>query len=53
MDVYERIQAGDMQLNAAVAAAFVYHVANREERLPRKPLPPPQAAPRTTSDTQR
>jgi Zn-dependent M28 family amino/carboxypeptidase len=42
MDVYERIQAADMMKNAVIVASFVYHAANREERLPRKPLPKPQ-----------
>ncbi len=39
MDVYERIQAPDMMKNAVIVASFVYHAANREELLPRKPLP--------------
>ena len=43
MDVYERIQAADMKQNAVIVAAFVYHAANRDEKLPRKPLPRPQA----------
>jgi carboxypeptidase Q len=42
MDVYERIQAADMMKNAVIVASFVYHAANREEKLPRKPLPKPQ-----------
>ncbi len=42
MDVYERIQEEDLRKNAVIVAAFVYHAANREEKLPRKPLPPPQ-----------
>jgi carboxypeptidase Q len=42
MDVYERIQAGDMMRNAVIVASFVYNAANREEKLPRKPLPKPQ-----------
>jgi carboxypeptidase Q len=42
MDVYERIVPGDMMHNAVVVAAFAYHAANREELLPRKPLPRPQ-----------
>jgi Zn-dependent M28 family amino/carboxypeptidase len=42
MDVYERIQAADMMKNAVIVASFVYHTANREEKLPRKPLPKPQ-----------
>ncbi len=43
MDVYDRVQAPDMIQNAVIVASFVYHAANREQRLPRKPLPPPQA----------
>jgi hypothetical protein len=46
MDVYERIQARDMMHNAVIVASFVYHAANRDEKLPRKPLPKPQAPPR-------
>ena len=45
MDVWERLQAGDMMKNAVIVASFVYHAANREQALPRKPLPkvtPPQ-----------
>jgi carboxypeptidase Q len=37
MDTFERLQADDLMLNAAVVAAFVYHAANREALLPRKP----------------
>jgi Zn-dependent M28 family amino/carboxypeptidase len=43
MDVFERIQAGDMMKNAVIVASFVYHTANRDQKLPRKPLPKPQA----------
>jgi carboxypeptidase Q len=42
MDVYERIQPNDMMRNAVIVAAFVYNTANRDEKLPRKPLPKPQ-----------
>ena len=42
MDVYDRIQRGDMMQMAAVVATCVYHAANRDEQLPRKPLPKPQ-----------
>jgi hypothetical protein len=45
MDVYERVQPADMMKNAVIVASFVYHAANREERLPRKPLPKPQPPP--------
>ncbi len=30
--------------NAVILASFVYHAANRAEKLPRKPLPAPQPA---------
>ena len=39
MDVYERIQAEDVMKAAVIAATFVYHTANRDELLPRKPMP--------------
>ena len=39
MDGYERIQEEDMRKNAVIVAAFAYQAANREEKLPRKPLP--------------
>src|SRR5437773_1305173 len=42
MDVYERVQAQDMMQNAVIVAAFVYLTANRNEKLPRKPLPAAQ-----------
>jgi carboxypeptidase Q len=44
MDVYERIQATDMMRNAVIVASFVYNTANRDEKLPRKPLPKVTAA---------
>ena len=50
MDVWERLQAGDMMKNAVIVASFVYHAANRDQMLPRKPLPkpqPPQTPPAT------
>jgi carboxypeptidase Q len=42
MDDYERLQAADVMKNAVIVATFVYHAANRESMLPRKPLPKPQ-----------
>jgi hypothetical protein len=53
MDVYERIQEEDMRKNAVIVAAFVYHAANRDERLPRKPLPAPQGRRETTATAAR
>jgi carboxypeptidase Q len=41
MDVYERIQEEDMRKNAVIVASFVYLAANRDQALPRKPLPKP------------
>jgi Zn-dependent M28 family amino/carboxypeptidase len=40
MDVYERLQADDMKQASTIMAAFVYNAAMRDEKLPRKPLPP-------------
>jgi Zn-dependent M28 family amino/carboxypeptidase len=45
MDVYDRLQTSDMMKNAVIVASFVYDAANRDQMLPRKPLPkalPPQ-----------
>jgi len=42
MDVYERIQEPDMKQMAVIVASFVYLTANRDEMIPRKPLPKPQ-----------
>ncbi len=44
MDVYDRLQKGDLMQAAAVMAAFAYQTAMREEMLPRKPLPKPRPA---------
>jgi carboxypeptidase Q len=41
LDSYERLQPGDMMKNATIAAGFAYLAANRDEKLPRKPLPAP------------
>jgi Zn-dependent M28 family amino/carboxypeptidase len=49
MDVYERIQEADMKQNAVIVASFVYHAANRDDKLPRKPLPRPQGGGRGTA----
>ena len=35
--------AGDMMKNATIAASFAYLAANRDEKLPRKPMPAPGA----------
>jgi carboxypeptidase Q len=46
MDVYDRIQADDMKQASVIMAAFVYNAAMRDEKLPRKPMPPAQQAAR-------
>jgi carboxypeptidase Q len=40
-DVYERLQPGDLKQIATVEAIFVYNAAQRDQMLPRKPLPNP------------
>jgi len=45
MDVYERLQEPDMKQMAVIVASFVYLTANRDEMIPRKPLPPPSTSP--------
>ena len=45
MDVYDRVQRADMMQMAAIVTSFVYNAANRDEPLPRKPLPKPQPPP--------
>jgi len=47
-DVYERIPPEDLMKNAVIVASFVYQTANRDERLPRKPLPKPRPQPTAT-----
>jgi Zn-dependent M28 family amino/carboxypeptidase len=54
MDTFDRLQAQDLMQNAVIVAAFVAQTANRDEKLPRKPLPkaPPSAAPSATPTSQ-
>ena len=44
LDYYERLQPGDIQKMATIAAGFAYFAANRDEKLPRKTLTIPVAA---------
>jgi Zn-dependent M28 family amino/carboxypeptidase len=48
MDVYDRIQAGDLMQASAVIASLVYDTAQRPDMLPRKPLPAPQLVKRNS-----
>ncbi len=48
MDVYDRVPKDDLVQQAVVSAVFAYEAAMRDDKLPRKPLPPPPA-PRSTA----
>ncbi|MBS1832826.1 MAG: M20/M25/M40 family metallo-hydrolase [Acidobacteria bacterium] len=41
MDVFDRVQKGDLMQASSIMAAFVYHSATRKEMMPRKPVPDP------------
>jgi hypothetical protein len=41
-DVYERLQPGDLKQIATVEAIFLYNAAQRDQMMPRKPLPNPE-----------
>jgi carboxypeptidase Q len=43
MDLYDRVQVGDVMQGAALEAWFVYNTAIRPEMLPRNPVPTPTA----------
>jgi Zn-dependent M28 family amino/carboxypeptidase len=53
MDVYDRLQAGDLMQMSAIVASLVYNTATRDDLLPRKPLPKPRprAAPENSRTT--
>ena len=51
MDLYERVQSDDLMKDAVIIASFVYHAANRDDLLPRKPLPAPRTPPQPASAT--
>lgn len=50
IDVYDHVEVSDLMQAAAILASFVYHAANREEMLPRKPLPKPLISSNRSSD---
>jgi carboxypeptidase Q len=49
MDTFDRVQRDDMVQQATVIAVFAYDAAMRDEKLPRKALPPPQRGGRGTT----
>ncbi len=42
MDSYDHLREDDLKQIATIVAAFVYDAAQRDEKLPRKPLPQPR-----------
>ena len=46
MDTFDHVQQDDVIQQGAVAAVFAWNAANAPEKLPRKPLPKPAAAPK-------
>lgn len=44
MDVYDHLIEDDLKQMATIVASFVYHAAQREEKLPRKAMPQPRPA---------
>ncbi|MEX2529553.1 MAG: DUF5700 domain-containing putative Zn-dependent protease [Gemmatimonadota bacterium] len=40
VDTYDHLRLDDLRQSSVVLATFLYHAAMREERIPRKPLPP-------------
>jgi len=44
MDLYDRVQVGDVMQGAAIEAWFVYNTATRSEMLPRLDTPLPLTA---------
>ena len=53
MDTVDRVQRDEMVQHATVIAVFAYNAAMRDEKLPRKTLPKPQALGNQQSDTDR
>jgi hypothetical protein len=43
MDVYERVIPADVMDSAVILASFVYNAAMRDQKIPRKELPKPEA----------
>jgi carboxypeptidase Q len=39
VDTYDHLNREDLMQSAVVAAAVIWHAANRDEKLPRKPMP--------------
>ncbi len=48
MDTYDRVSANDLMQASVIMASFVYNAAMRDEMIPRKKLPKPQAVQNNT-----
>jgi len=44
MDSYDRVNSNDLKQASVIMATFVYQTAMRDEKLPRKPMPPKKKA---------
>jgi Zn-dependent M28 family amino/carboxypeptidase len=44
MDVYDRVQRGDLVQMSTIMTSLVYHTANRDQKIPRKVKPEPRPA---------
>jgi hypothetical protein len=51
LDVFDKVQKGDLIESSLIMASFVAHAANRNEMLPRKPAPQEPAKIETPADT--
>jgi len=49
LDTYDRLHPLDLEQAAVVEAIFLYNTSQREEMIPRKPLPHPESEPQKTS----
>jgi carboxypeptidase Q len=49
LDTYDRLHPLDLEQAAVVEAIFLYNTSQRDEMLPRKPLPHPEAEPQKTA----
>ncbi len=45
MDSYDRVSANDLMQASVIMASFVYNTAQRDKKMPRKPLPKVDASP--------
>ena len=54
VDTYDHLDADDLKQSAVILASFIWHAANRDEPLPRKPMPTePEKKPESESPPDR